>query len=72
MKKTNRLPLTLEQTNRVKIQFLNEYSSWLGCLNELDELENQEFTQESVDRKHRLKTKITLLELVSLIVSLLE
>lgn len=63
VKKTNRLHLTLEQTNRVKIQFPNEYSSWLGCLNEL---ENQELTQESIDRKHRLKTKITLLELVFL------
>jgi len=66
VKKTNRLHLTLEQTNRVKIQFPNEYSSWLGCLNELDELENQELTQESIDRKHRLKTKIILLELVFL------
>jgi hypothetical protein len=66
MKKTNRLHLTLEQTNRVKIQFPDEYSTWLGCLNELDDLVNQDSTQESIDKKHRLKIKITLLELVFL------
>lgn len=66
MKKTNRLHLSLEQTNKVKIQFPDEYSTWLGCLNELDDLVNQDSTQESIDKKHRLKIKITLLELVFL------
>ena len=66
MEKTNRLHLSLEQTNKVKIQFPDEYSTWLGCLNELDDLVNQDSTQESIDRKHRLKIKITLLELVFL------
>jgi hypothetical protein len=66
MEKTNRLHLSMEQTNKVKIQFPDEYSTWLGCLNELDDLVNQDSTQESIDRKHRLKIKITLLELVFL------
>jgi len=66
MEKTNRLHLSLEQTNKVKIQFPDEYSTWLGCLNELDDLVNQDSTQESIDKKHRLKIKITLLELVFL------
>jgi hypothetical protein len=66
MEKTNRLHLSLEQTNKVKIQVPDEYSTWLGCLNELDDLVNQDSTQESIDRKHRLKIKITLLELVFL------
>jgi hypothetical protein len=66
MEKTNRLHLSLEQTNKVKIQFPDEYSTWLGFLNELDDLVNQDSRQESIDKKHRLKIKITLLELVFL------